>query len=172
MWGQTHSAATLKFAILDELRRLGATRMEAHYSGGNDEGGVDDVTVLRPVTEENPAWLVYLHRPNWRQEIVRDSFPSAGPFSSRQEADAAASVMEKAEVEQVTGDFVALLGAEVGDWEHGLYAAVNDLLSLDFGTWAGDFSASGVVYADLNEGRVWREGEISSYTSDESAGEY
>ena len=60
----TRGASTLKSIILDHLRRLGATRMEASYDGGNDEGGVNDVRVLRPVTEENPAWVIYALRPN------------------------------------------------------------------------------------------------------------
>lgn len=57
-------------------------------------------------------------------------------------------------------------------WESALHRDLDDLLSLDFGTWAGDFSASGTVYADLREQRIWREGVISSYEEDPEAGEY
>jgi len=59
-------------------------------------------------------------------------------------------------------------------WEHPLHEAFNELLSLDFGTWAGEFSASGHVYADagLIPGRVWREGEESTYSSSADSGEY
>ena len=171
----TRGASTLKSIILDHLRRLGATRMEASYDGGNDEGGVNDVRVLRPVTEENPAWVIYALRQNYKGELVRDYGPMAGPFYSEKDAQAAGLAMEETvEIVQVESEFVPLIGADVGTWEDedGLYRAVDELLSIDFGSWAGDFSASGMVYADLASGRVWREGEISSYASDESAGEY
>lgn len=179
IWG-TQSPASLKLGILDAVRALGATYMEASYSGGNDEGGIDDVTVFRPVTKENPAYLVYeLHVQGYgpkKGELVRAYGPKTGPFKTKTEAreGAKAQGLKRGhyEVVQVTDDKVPLIDADVGDWESGLTRLVDDLLSLDFGTWAGDFSAHGTVYADVPSRRVWRKGETSTYRSDSSAGEY
>lgn len=179
IWG-TQSPASLKLEILDAVRALGATYMEASYSGGNDEGGVDDVTVFRPVTKENPAFLVYeLHVQGYgpkKGELERDYFPKTGPFRTKTEAHegAKAEGLKRGyyEIVQVTDDKVPLIGADVGNWEAGLVRLVDDLLSLEFGTWAGDFTAHGTVYADVPSGRVWRAGEVSTYQPDADAGEY
>lgn len=179
MWG-TQSPASLKLGILDAVEALGATYMEAGYSGGNDEGGINDVAVFRPVTKENPAFLVYeLHVQNYgpkKGELVRSYGPTTGPFLTKAKAQAGAKakglVRGYYEVVQVTDDKVHLVDADVGDWESGLLALTNDLLSLDFGTWAGDFSAHGTLYADVPSGRVWRTGETSTYQPDRDAGEY
>jgi hypothetical protein len=187
IWGPTRSVASLKAAILSRLRELGATRMEAHYSGGNDEGGVDSIDVFRPVGKTD--YLLWELRTQTQYEdgkpvevLVRSSWPSAGPFPNKKAALAAAQEMPasgafgatgKFEAVKVEGELVKLVGAE-GAWEDedGLFRLVDDLLEHDFGTWAGDFSASGVVYATVEDGRVWREGESSYYAADETAGEY
>lgn len=177
MWGTTNPSV-LKETILSELRRLGATRMEAPYSGGNDEGGCDNVHVLRPVGKSD--WMVYDVVQYGQGHEPRRGMLRAGPFSTKKEAQTAARALEKStyvvsfEFEKAEGEFVELVGADVGDWdrEGGLLQAVNDLLSIDFGSWAGDFSAYGTVYADLHEGRVWREGEMSTYQADPEAGDY
>lgn len=175
IWGMQQSPASLKQGILDEVRRLGATTMEAHYSGGNDEGGVDSVTVFRPVTEENPAFMVYeLHLAQYgpdKGKYTRGYSPALGPFTTRDEAEIAGKAYAdtkgvKHEVVQVTDDKAPLVTADVGTWEEGLLRLVDDLLSIDFGTWAGDFTAHGVVFADVPSGSVSRKGEQSTYEPD------
>ena len=61
---------------------------------------------------------------------------------------------------------------ETFGWNHPLWNAFQDLLGHEFGSWAGDFSASGSVFVDVSEKRIWRTGEVSTYESDETAGEY
>jgi hypothetical protein len=39
--------AMTKGAVLTELAKRGITRVEVEYSGGNDEGGVDDITFYK-----------------------------------------------------------------------------------------------------------------------------
>jgi len=183
MWETTTSPSSLKEGIFDELRRLGATRMEAAYSGGNDEGGVDDVTVLRPAGKSD--YLLHSVRKSYAGELLTDSYPSHGPYPTKKDAVAAGKVLITSppssrdasvlrwEAIKFEGELVPLLDADVGNYEKGLTRLVDDLLSVDFGSWAGDFSASGVVYAELSPmRRVWRKGEVSTYVSDESAGEY
>lgn len=108
------SAAQARANLLKAVREAGASRIEASYSGGNDEGGVDSVK----------------------------AFDASG-----------------AEVE--------IAYDENHEWGGALYEAANDMLATEFGSWAGDFSAYGTLYADLKEGRVWRDGSVQEgYDSD------
>ena len=137
MWTQ-QSPDTLKATIFEEMDKLGASYLEAHYSGGNDEGGIDDVQLFVPA------------KPRQRKDVVMRTRDGKG-FK-----------------------FVPIALPEPGylDYEHPLHDALSDLLSWDFGSFAGDFSCYGVVYVDVPTWRIWREGEISTYTSDDSAGEW
>lgn len=194
MW-TTRSGSSLKESILSRLRQVGATRMEASYSGGNDEGGLDEIRVFRPAGKNDYVLHRVRERGLWENgqqvgtERVRDSFPSAGPYPTKKAALAAIRGLKanlpdhlRAGYQPVVGfepvkvedELVQLFDADVGDWDDrdSLYGLVDDLLSIDFGSWAGDFSAHGIVLADLPTRRVWREGEVSTYTSDASAGEY
>ena len=75
---------------------------------------------------------------------------------------------------KATGELVRVFDAEVGDWDDddSLYRLVDDLLEGEFGTWAGEFSAHGTVFATVADGRVWREGEQSTASWHETSGEY
>ena len=107
------SEASLKSAIFGEMRKRGADLMEASYSGGNDEGGVDGIKLFKLVVEK-------------KLELAFDE-----------------------------------------DYDGPLWSAVDDLLSIEFGTWAGEFSASGTVIAKLAERTVVRDGVMQSgYDSD------
>ena len=89
-----------KGRLLNELANIkGATRLEASYSGGNDEGGVDAVRVFNATGEELALALIF--------EPGEDA------------------------------------------WEHPLWEAANAVVSTKYGTWAGEFSAHGTLYADL-----------------------
>lgn len=85
-------------ALLAELEKVNAVRMVASYSGGNDEGGVDEITLF----------------------------------------DA-----EGREIDIALG------------WEHPLQAAADDLLSSEYGSWAGEFHAGGNLNADTRSRRAW-----------------
>lgn len=47
---------------LEQMRALGADRMEAGYSGGNDEGGVNDIKLFDAAGKEIEAPDFYLER--------------------------------------------------------------------------------------------------------------
>lgn len=105
------TGASMKQALLDSMKEHGVAYLEAHYSGGNDEGGVDELKTLKDA-EGNDVTIENL------------------------------------------------------SWEHPLQQAADNLLSTEFVSWAGDFSAYGVLTADAKTGKVSRAGEISGYTSD------
>lgn len=137
MWTQ-QSPSLLKVTILEEMERLGATYLEAYYSGGNDEGGIDDVTL-------------FVHaKPRQRKDVVER--------------------MRDGKVVK----FVKLTLPKPGylDYDHPLHHALDELLAIDFGSFAGEFSCHGTIHADWREWRIWREGEVSTYQSDTSGGEW
>lgn len=131
------SAETAKAALFEQMKEVGASRLEASYSGGNDEGGVDEIKVLidadgrtipvperwydRPATAEDDDWEI-------RKGIVHVWNP--------------------------------------------LWEAADSVLSTEFGSWAGEYSAHGTLFADLKEGRVWRQGEMEVSTYEEDNQEY
>lgn len=55
-----------------------------------------------------------------------------------------------------------------GNYDHPLWAAVEDLLSTKFYTWALENYVNGKVYVDLKKKRAWTEGEeeVSRYEED------
>lgn len=193
IYGYSRSTPSIKASILAKLRELGATRMEAHYSGGNDEGGVDSINVLRPRGKTD----YYLHHVRehtvWEggkqvgTEEKLDPYPVAGPYPTKKDAQVDGRKKMKSlpehltkfqpvvrfEPVKATEDLVRLFDVE-GDWddEDGLYRLVDDLLEGEFGSWAGEFSAHGTIYATVSDGRVWRDGEISQPSWDSSGGEY
>lgn len=125
------SATTAKSALFEEMRKVGASRLEASYSGGNDEGGVDGIEKL--LDAEGNA----LEIPGaWIEREPRDDDPA---YRIRE--------------------------GKVNEW-HPLYEAADGMLSTEFGSWAGEFSAHGTLFADLKENRVWRDGSQSSYDVD------
>lgn len=138
MWTQS-SPASIKLTIFAEMRKLSVDFLEAYYSGGNDEGGVDDV------------WLYRRAKPRQRKDV---------------------------EAKSVSGTITKMVRVKLPpptdylDYDHPLYEALSDLLSMDFGSFAGEFRAQGVIFADIPSGRVWREGEVSTYSYDESSGEW
>lgn len=114
------SAGAAKSKLFEEMRKVKASRIEAGYSGGNDEGGVNDIRVLDAAGE--PMFV---------------------------------------NPERTEGGYANL------DWQHPLLLAADAMLSVDFGSWAGEFEAYGTLYADVKENKVWREGSIQSgYDSD------
>lgn len=90
--------------LLVVIEKLGATRMEASYSGGNDEGGVDQIRLFNGQTP-----------------------------------------------------------VEAPDDEHPLWEFADNLLSTEYGTWAGEFHASGILHANVNGKRAWTEGTYETY---------
>ena len=137
MWTQ-QSPSTLKSTIFDEMAKVGATYLEAYYSGGNDEGGIDDVSLFVHAKPRQRKDVVERMQDERRVKFVKLSLPKPGYL----------------------------------DYDHPLHEALNELLSLDFGSFAGEFSCHGTIHADTSSWRIWREGEISTYTSDSSGGEW
>jgi hypothetical protein len=105
------TAEEAKGKLFEAMQEYGVHHLEASYSGGNDEGGVDELEVLK-------------------------------------DAD---------------GNDIEVEGL---GWQHPLQSAVDSVLSVDFGSWAGDFSASGTLHADRKENKVWRTGSTSQYVDD------
>lgn len=50
----------------------------------------------------------------------------------------------------------------------GFWQALDNVLSTKYGSWAGDFSAYGTLYVDVNEGRAWTQGSESMYVESDS----
>jgi hypothetical protein len=92
--------------LLALLKKLGANTMEADYSGGGDEGGIERI-------------LIYDKKGN-------------------------------------------NLGF-AGGWESELWTMADRLLSTKFYSWAGEFQADGILYANVAEKRAWTEGSYMVY---------
>lgn len=123
------SEAAAKIALMEELKKAGAVRMEAHYSGGNDEGGVDDLKLFNEAEKEITA----PERGQYRDPVGDER--GFGPNGQVYVYDS-------------------------------LWQAADDMLSTEFGSWAGEYSAYGVLHANLKEDKVWRDGQMSSYDDD------
>jgi hypothetical protein len=132
------SPASIKATIFAQMRELGADYLEAGYSGGNDEGGVDDVTLFRRA------------QPRKRKDV------------SEVKVEGKLTRMER----------VALPPPGYLDYQHPLHEAIDDLLSIDFGSWAGEFHAHGTVIADALTGKVTREGSQSHESWENDGGSY
>ena len=118
--------------MLEAVKEAGAAKLEASYSGGNDEGGVDDLKLIDADGKEMKA------PDTW---VERDPVPGDHAYRIRD--------------------------GKVHDY-HPLWEAADNMLSTEFGSWAGEFSAHGTLFADLKERKVWREGGIQSGYDDDS----
>ena len=107
------SAEQAKSKLFTAMKDHGINYLEASYSGGNDEGGVDEVDVMKD-------------------------------------------------------DQGGLVTIEKMGWQHPITEACDAMLTTEFGSWAGEWSAYGRLYADRSTGKVWRAGEMSSYSEDGS----
>lgn len=126
------SQGTAKANLLAALRDTGGVRLEADYSGGNDEGGVTNIRVFDKKGEKIDV----------PDTILRPRKASDGSWV-------------KNDANGMVQDY------------HPLWQAADEMLSTEFYTWAGEFSAWGTLYATTADGKVWREGEIQSgYDSD------
>ncbi len=131
------SAGAAKSNLLAELRKTGGVRLEAGYSGGNDEGGVTSVRILDADGKQLEGDFEYITRekqPGDSEWMIRDDGLYHGP--------------------------------------HAIWEAADEMLSTEFYTWAGEFSAWGTLYATLSDGKVWRDGQYEVPTSDDSYNEY
>ena len=105
------SVETARRDLFAVMKSHGISYLEASYSGGNDEGGVDEVTVMK----------------------------------------------------DDRGKTITIEGL---GWDHPIQEKCDRMLSTEYGSWAGEWSAYGILYADVKEGKVWRNGEMSSYSED------
>ena len=129
------SQGTAKSALLAAISEAGGVRMEAEYSGGNDEGGVNGITVFdaEGKTLDIPDTITRSQRPGDSEWQVKDGLVTEN---------------------------------------HPIWQAADDMLSTEFYTWAGEFSAYGTLYADTREKKVWREGEYQTGQYDHDSAEY
>lgn len=122
--------ASTKNALFEQMRLLGAAKLEADYSGGNDEGGVGSIRLIAADGTNLDGF---------------DMWTTRKPKKGEQAYSHDGLIHEP----------------------HPLYEAADEVLSLEFGTWAGEFEAYGTLYADASTRKVWREGSIQSgYDSD------
>ena len=134
MWTQ-NSPFTLKQTIFVEMRKLGADYLEAEYSGGNDEGGINSVILFKRAA------------PRARKDVLTTTIKGT-----------------PTKVVQVK---------PVGDvYDTPLWEALDELLSIDFGSFAGEFNAYGTIFADVRLNEIWREGQTSHYSYDDDAGSW
>lgn len=96
-------------SILTALENSGANWLSAEYSGGNDEGGVTLVSLVRGGTPHGDPSEGVVSRPSYTDPI----------------------------------------------WE-----LCEELLMLKFGTWAGEYEASGSLLVDRGQKRAWTEGSF------------
>jgi hypothetical protein len=130
------SAGSAKVVLLDAVREAGAVRLEADYSGGNDEGGVNEIRIFDAKGEALPV------PDSW---VERDPKPGDSEWAIR--------------------------AGKVSEY-HPLWAAADAMLSTEFGSWAGEFSAWGMLFADIKEDRVWRDGTYEVPMDERSEMEY
>lgn len=108
---------------IEKMRAEGIAKIEADYSGGNDEGGVQQVRAFKADGTEM-------------------ELPS--PWGGDREYD-----------------------------EESLWAMCDDILGSEFGTWAGEFYASGTLYIDpAHDPKCWRKGEYETPSSSEDYNEF
>lgn len=122
-----------KAALFRAMHEHGATMLEASYSGGNDEGGVDEIKLFDNV--HNPVFTPGM----W---ITRE--PKEGEHAYSQDG--------------LVHEY------------HPLYEAVDNVLSLEYGSWAGEFSAWGTLFADSSTREVRREGSIETPSDEDDSG--
>ena len=122
-----------KNTLFDLMAQHGASKLEASYSGGNDEGGVGSLQLLDAAGEKLETPEMWITRT-----------PKEGERAYHHDG--------------LIHEY------------HPLYEAVDNVLSLEFGTWAGDFNAYGTLYADATTREVRREGSISHEEYDDDGG--
>lgn len=116
------------------LRARGAVKAEVQFSGGNDEGGADKITLT--LADESTvdldagfAWV--------------DEEGNVSEYVDGKHARRPATPEERVAFE--------------------LWRTLEAPLNYKYGSWAGDFSVSGVLTWDVAEGTVEEEGILSSY---------
>ena len=104
--------------LLTLLEAKGVKLLAAEYSGGNDEGGVQQLTLYSTIERDS------------------DGF---------------------ANVEPRHGETWAEIPYD-GDWNDPLHQGCDRILSTKYGSWAGDYSAWGFLYIDVEKRRCWMDG--------------
>lgn len=90
-------------ALVRVMRKNGVHKLDAEYSGGHDEGGVQSIVVMN-------------------------------------------SKGEPMELENLT-------------WDHELWQACDEVMATKYYTWALEGYVCGWLHADLDDGRVWTDGQ-------------
>ena len=119
-WMHDHygTPATHLRELLPLLEAKGAKLLVADYSGGNDEGGVQQITLHATIERDDDGYAQVDHHHSDPSDEI--------PYS--------------------------------GDWNDPLWEGCNRILSTKYGSWAGDYSAWGVLYIDVEKRRCWMDG--------------
>ncbi len=119
-WMRDHygSPADYLEQLLPLLEASRVAILAADYSGGNDEGGVHQITLYATVERDE----------NGEPQLGRLLHDQTNliPYS--------------------------------GGWEDPVWERCNQILSTKYGSWAGDYSAWGVLYIDVEKRRCWMDG--------------
>jgi hypothetical protein len=115
---QYGSPETYLRELLPLLEAKGVQLLAADYSGGNDEGGVQQITLYATIVRDDDGFAKVdsRHAETWTET----------PYD--------------------------------GDWNDPLHEGCDRILSTMYGSWAGDYSAWGVLYIDVEKRRCWMDG--------------
>lgn len=108
--------------LLPLLEAQGASLLRADYSGGNDEGGVEDITLYAGLVKVDEG------HPKAEREIAYE-----------------------------------------GGYQDRIWELCDAILSTQYGSWAGDWSASGALYVDVAAKHCWKSGQIQDWMPDDVA---
>lgn len=123
-------AGTFAEKVILEMEKLGADYLVATYTGGNDSGGVDGIRIY-----------------SGEIEILAYEEDDLGyPIHRALEAGSLTDISEKMSEEAD------------GEYAHPLWIACDRLLSTEYYSWAGEFTAEGSVFAVRKNRRVWSRG--------------
>lgn len=122
-----------KTKVWRAMEAKGVSRIDAHFSGGNDEGGVTNYTIY---DTEGKAFLDQ-PPPEGVMGPARDIYP----FTH----------------EEFYGH------SDYWPKEGSLAAILERPVDSEYGSWAGDFSAHGTCVWDLKTRKVTMQGEESTY---------
>ena len=135
-----------KHRLLGLVADAGATLAVIGYSGGNDEGGADSVTLYKGTVTGRT--FVEKHFGSYGSEL-----PEGFEKLEYEDPEAWDENYDNRNAKSIVGQ-------------------ADQLLSGEFGTWAGEFSAYGALYVIPGKNEVWRKGTYEVSSGDEDGRSY
>lgn len=105
--------------LLPLLEEKGVALLAAQYAGGNDEGGVEDITLYADLAKSDEGVT-------GKQPLEYD-----------------------------------------GGYQDPIWDLCGQILSTQYGSWAGDWSASGTLYVDVAAKHCWKSGQMQVWADDD-----